>query len=110
MVDSADLSERFGGAVRRLREQHGWSQEQLAWRAEVNRSYLGEVERAAVMPSLAVAAKLAGALEVALSRLIADCESDDVQGGGPARATTGKATGGASCSGVAATRGLVPRP
>jgi transcriptional regulator with XRE-family HTH domain len=71
------LGVRFGAAVRALREQHGWSQEQLALRAEVNRSYLGEVERGAVMPSLAVAAKLARALELSLSRLIADCEARD---------------------------------
>lgn len=71
----ADLVHRFGLAVRRLREQRGWSQEQLAGVADVNRSYLGEVERAAVMPSLAVAHKLAQALEVPLSQLIARCEN-----------------------------------
>lgn len=68
------LHARFGQAVRRRRERHGWSQEQLAGRADINRSYLGEVERAAVMPSLATAAKLADALELPLSVLIADCE------------------------------------
>ena len=40
--------ERFGGAVRRLREGHGWSQELLAEKADLNRSYLGEVERGCV--------------------------------------------------------------
>jgi transcriptional regulator with XRE-family HTH domain len=70
-----DLTAQFGRAVRRARAQHGWSQEQLAGRAEVNRSYLGEVERAAVTPSLATAAKLARALQVPLSVLIARCEA-----------------------------------
>jgi transcriptional regulator with XRE-family HTH domain len=72
-----DLSARFGLTVRRLRGQRAWSQEQLAGRAEVNRSYLGEVERGAVMPSLATAAKLAAALGLSLSTLIAQCEGDD---------------------------------
>ena len=69
-----DLGIRFGRAVRRLREARGWSQEELAAQAALNRSYLGEIERAAVMPSLATAAKLARALDVPLSDLIARCE------------------------------------
>jgi XRE family transcriptional regulator, regulator of sulfur utilization len=56
------LGERFGLTVRQLREARGWSQERLASRADLNRSYMGEIERAAVMPSLATAAKLASAL------------------------------------------------
>jgi XRE family transcriptional regulator, regulator of sulfur utilization len=71
---SGDLVPRFGRIVRELREARGWSQQRLAERAELNRSYMGEVERAAVMPSLATAAKLAGALEVPLSDLISRCE------------------------------------
>jgi transcriptional regulator with XRE-family HTH domain len=73
-ASSATVGLRFGAAVRRLREQRGWSQERLANRAELNRSYMGEIERAAAMPSLATAAKLADALEVSLSELIARCE------------------------------------
>ena len=71
----ADVGERFGTTVRQLREARGWSQERLAGRAALNRSYMGEVERAAVMPSLATAAKLAQALELPLSELIARCEA-----------------------------------
>ena len=67
------MGERFGAAVRRLRESKGWSQERLA--GELNRSYMGEIERATAMPSLATAAKLAQALEVSLSELISHCEA-----------------------------------
>jgi transcriptional regulator with XRE-family HTH domain len=76
-ASSATVGLRFGAAVRRLREQRGWSQERLASRAELNRSYMGEIERASAMPSLATAAKLAEALEVSLSELIARCELGD---------------------------------
>ena len=69
-----DMGTRFGAAVRRLREEKGWSQEELAGEAELNRSYMGEIERATAMPSLATAAKLARALQVSLSHLIARCE------------------------------------
>ena len=68
------IGRRFGRAVRQLREARGWSQEQLAAAAELNRSYLGEVERGSAMPSLDTAAKLAQALQVSLSALMGHCE------------------------------------
>ena len=55
-------STRFGAVVRQLRESRRWSQEHLAGLASINRSYMGEVERGAAMPSLATAEKLAHAL------------------------------------------------
>ncbi len=68
------ISNRFGLIVRRHREQRRWSQEVLADAAGLNRSYLGEVERGDAMPSLATIAKLAQALGISLSELMADCE------------------------------------
>ncbi len=68
------VARRFGHAVRQLRVQRGWSQESLAARAELNRSYMGEIERADVMPSLATADKLARALGLTLADLIARAE------------------------------------
>ena len=64
------LNRQFGQAVRQLREARGWSQEELAARAELNRSYLGEIERGAATPSLATLAKLALALELSLADLM----------------------------------------
>lgn len=76
VADAAHLQvgERFGRAVRRSREAHGWSQEALAARADLNRSYLGEIERGTAMPSIATAAKLAHALGLTLSSLISRYE------------------------------------
>ena len=68
-------SKTFGGVVRRRREELRWSQEALADRAQLNRSYLGEVERGSVVPSLATMDKLAAALELRLSVLLERCES-----------------------------------
>jgi transcriptional regulator with XRE-family HTH domain len=39
------LSERFPSVVRQLRHERGWSQERLAERANLNRSFIGEIER-----------------------------------------------------------------
>lgn len=57
--------------LRRLRIPRGWSQEDLALEAEVARTYLSKLERALDNPSLAVVEKLAGALGVHISELLA---------------------------------------
>jgi transcriptional regulator with XRE-family HTH domain len=68
------LNDRFGRVVRQLRERQGWSQEQLAESADLNRSYIGEVERGAAVPSLHTVAKLADAFGEPPSALLARCE------------------------------------
>jgi transcriptional regulator with XRE-family HTH domain len=66
--------EQFSMVLRQLREERGLSQEQLAERADLNRSYLGEVERGRAVPSIVTVSKLAGALDIRLSSMIARCE------------------------------------
>lgn len=61
---------QFGRALRQEREQHQWSQERLAGEAGLNRSYLGEVERGAAVPSLVTIIKLARALQISPTRLL----------------------------------------
>ena len=68
-------SEQFGAVIRQMRKSRGWSQERLAADACLNRTYMGEIERARAIPTLATAEKLAQALHVALSELISRCES-----------------------------------
>lgn len=67
------LTHRFGLALRRLREQRHWSQEALAGVAGLNRSYLGEIERGAAVPSLLTLVKLAEAFGLSLTELVASC-------------------------------------
>ena len=50
---------RFGAIVRRLREQRGWTQDEMADRAGMNGSYLGFVERGDDVPTLTVIRLLA---------------------------------------------------
>jgi len=68
------LVSSFGITVRQLREQHGWSQESLAERADLNRSYVGELERGQAIPSLLTLKKLAIALDLSLTNLMAHAE------------------------------------
>lgn len=72
---SKELVEAFGITVRHLRETNGWSQEQLAEQSNLNRSYVGEIERARVIPSLVTAHKLARALNLDIVTLLTHCES-----------------------------------
>lgn len=48
----------FGNTVRQLREARGWSQEKLAEQADLNRSYVGEIERGKTVVSIITIEKL----------------------------------------------------
>ena len=64
----------FGLVVRRLREARNWSQEQLAETADLNRSYVGEIERGQVVVSLLTVEKLARAFELTGAQLLDQSE------------------------------------
>ncbi len=61
----------FGDQVRRLRSEHGLTQEDLAERAGVHRSYLAAVETGMRNPTLDVIVKIARGLGVPAARLFA---------------------------------------
>jgi transcriptional regulator with XRE-family HTH domain len=65
------LIETFGRNVRQARKDKGWTQEQLAFEAGVKRAYLSEVENGQRNVSLDVVEKLARALDVEPSTLMA---------------------------------------
>lgn len=58
--------------IRRLRQQRKLTQEQLAFDAEIDLTYLGGIERGRRNPSLMVMARIAEALSVPLPRLLTD--------------------------------------
>jgi transcriptional regulator with XRE-family HTH domain len=63
-VPKASTKSVFGKAVRALREERGYSQEELAERAGLHRNYVGGVERGERNVALENIVKLAGALSV----------------------------------------------
>lgn len=60
---------RFGDIVRRARADAGLSQEELADRAGLDRSYVGGVERGERNPTLVVIAKIAKGLGLSVPQL-----------------------------------------
>jgi transcriptional regulator with XRE-family HTH domain len=68
------ISERFGQAVKAVREQQGVSQEKLAERAEIDRTYVSMIERGKRQPTLEVASRIANALSTKLSEIIRQAE------------------------------------
>ena len=66
-----DIRKRFGDRIRQLRNDLGWSQEELADRAGLHRTYIGSVERGEQNLSLVNIERLAATLEVSLAELFA---------------------------------------
>ena len=65
-----DIRKRLGSNVKRLRLEKGWSQEDFADRANIHRTYVSDIERAARNPTITIVEKLAKALKVKASELI----------------------------------------
>ena len=68
------ISKHFGATVRQFQEANGWSQEMLAEKADLNRSYVGELERGQAIASLITLDKLATAFGISLSHLLSHTE------------------------------------
>lgn len=65
-----DLRDIFAANLRRLRHEKGLAQDDLAYEAEVSRSYLSQLEKGAFYASLKILEKLAKALGVEPYELI----------------------------------------
>jgi transcriptional regulator with XRE-family HTH domain len=65
-----DLREVFAVNLRRLRHAKGLSQDDLAYEAEVSRSYLSQLEKGAFYASLRIVSRIAIALDVEPAELL----------------------------------------
>ncbi len=65
-----DLAIRFGERIRQRRSQLGISQDKLALLAEIDRSYVGRIERGEVNITLEKAYQLAEVLDCDLRELL----------------------------------------
>lgn len=60
---------KLGKVIGALRKQAGISQEELAFRASIDRTYISQIERGVGNPSLLVIFKIAQALKVPMNLL-----------------------------------------
>ena len=72
-----DLVQLLGENVRRLRNERGLSQEELAFRAGMKRSYLSDLERGKRNPTVRAMGRLAEALAIVPTILLTECQLDE---------------------------------
>ena len=65
-----DIRRQVGLNVRQLRQERGWSQEELAFECGLHRTYISGVERGIRNPTVVVLKGIAVALKVAPSKLL----------------------------------------
>jgi transcriptional regulator with XRE-family HTH domain len=71
---SISVPKAFGQVLRAQREKCDLSQEALALKANVDRTFVSQIERGIRQPTLNTLFKLAGALDLAPQRLVARTE------------------------------------
>lgn len=65
-----EIRRRVGQQIKVLREAKGWSQEELADKASLHRTYVSGVERGIRNPTLTVLERFAKAFSVSFGKLI----------------------------------------
>ena len=64
-----EIKQKFGLIIRELRLQQGISQERLALDADIDRTYIGHIEKGVRNVSLEIIEKLAGYFQIPISEL-----------------------------------------
>lgn len=70
MIKKRDILIKFGDQIRELRKEKGLSQEQLSFKADLHRTYIGMIERAEKNITLVNIEKIANALELSINDLM----------------------------------------
>jgi len=83
---SAQVRRQFGDLIRHLRAQAGITQDELARRSGLHRTYVADIERGARNPSLLSIDKLARGLQLSVAGLFRSAPPDEPGQGGPERA------------------------
>jgi transcriptional regulator with XRE-family HTH domain len=66
----AEINKRVGLNIRKYREKKEWSQEQLAFEADLHRAYIGHIERGEKNIGLINLEKIARALNLKVEKLL----------------------------------------
>ena len=66
MAAKDPMLRQLGEYLRAIREERGWSQEELAFECELHRTYVGAVERGEYNVTLLTLARITAALDISL--------------------------------------------
>mgnify|MGYP003990612427 CR=1 FL=1 len=69
MISNKEILIKFGEKVREIRKEKGLSQEELAHKADLHRTYIGMIERAEKNITLINIEKIANALDKSITEL-----------------------------------------
>jgi len=69
-MSKEEILKKFGDKIRKLRKEKGLSQEELAEKANLHRTYIGMIERAEKNITLLNISKIANALGISLKELM----------------------------------------
>ncbi|MCA9019157.1 MULTISPECIES: helix-turn-helix transcriptional regulator [Gimesia] len=70
MAKRADILKRFGERVRELRKEQGYSQENFAYACELDRTYMGGIERGERNLALRNIERIADTLGISVAELM----------------------------------------
>jgi transcriptional regulator with XRE-family HTH domain len=74
-ISKSQIRKALGQAIRKHREQLDLTQEELAEKAEVHRTYLADIERGTRNPSIESIRRVAYALRIPISELFKTAET-----------------------------------
>ena len=70
------LNESFANVLKKMRTQKGLSQEELAFKANLHRTYISQLERGLKSPTLKTLSILADVLDVSLAQFVKSIQED----------------------------------
>lgn len=70
MIKLAEINKKVGLNIRKYRDKKGWSQEQLAFEADLHRAYIGQIERGEKNIGIKNLDIIAKALNINISELL----------------------------------------
>lgn len=78
--NDSEVRRAFGRVLRRLRENQGWTQDELAERTDSSQNYVSNLERGLKGPSLIRVFELSQALQIPAEELVAEVRREVQRG------------------------------
>lgn len=67
---------KYGERLRKLRQERGFTQEEVALRADITTSYYGQLERGTANPSVAMLEKICAVMGISISDIFTESDTN----------------------------------